>query len=182
MTQSGGRARAPCGNQVTRTVQTERHRALTTQRSDGRRRNRIDAGLFRLVMKPMGILALREFKTAAAAAENNSDSLPLFHSEKFGIQLCIMQSLARSDNRKRRGARDVLAFFRVEIFEGIDASHLAGNLNGKRRRIERRDPPNTAACVSISIPQFRARIPKGSNTADAANDDAPGSHPAASSK
>jgi len=73
-------------------------------------------------------------------------------------------------------------FFCVEVFKGIDAAHLAGNLNRKWRWIERRNPPNTATCVSKSIPQFRARIPKRSDAADAAYDDAAGSPPAGSSE
>src|SRR5262249_25237526 len=150
----------------------------TAQCSNCRRRNRIHAGLFRFFVKPMRILSLGKFETAAAAAENNSDSLALFHGEQFRIELCVIQSLVCSNDRKCGRARHVLSFFRVEICEGIDAAHLAGNLNGKWRRIECRDAPNAAACVSKSIPQFCARISKRSDTADAAYDDSAGSPPA----
>src|SRR5689334_19677956 len=111
----------------------------------------------------MCIPTFSKFETAAAAAENDCDALPLFHGEQLRTQLCSIQSLTRSDTREWCRARSVLAFFCVDVFEGIDAAHLAGNLNRKWRRIERRNPPNTATCVSQTIPQFRARIPERSD-------------------
>src|SRR5262249_57634303 len=109
-------------------MQAESHGDLTAQRSDSRRWNRIYAGLLRLAAKPMCILTFSKFETAAAAAQNNCNALPLVHGEQLRIQLCIIQSLPRSDNREGCRARNVLAFFYVKVLDRLDAAHLASIL------------------------------------------------------
>src|SRR5438876_10366214 len=110
-------------------------------------------------------ISLRKLQTTAAAADDNADAAPLLERQHLRIQFRVLECLTCRNDGQCRGARDMRTLFRAKEIIGIDALDFTGNLNGKRRRIESADAPDTASSVAESVPKL---VPQISQRWDAA--------------
>ena len=152
-------------------VKLERHGNLAAERSTGRSRDRINAGLLRLIVEPVRILAFGELQSPAARAQHDADSATCVQIEGLGTKSGVGERLLRRGDGQSRRTRYMLAILGGKALQRVDASHFPGNLYGNFGSIERLNAADSASGCAIALPQLVTRVSQRCQASETANDD-----------